>query len=422
MATNPQQPPAQAPEAEVILVRGSEEYNEYMRHQGGRIKAVVNGIEDFLSVSGRTLLLVFVLYTTVKGGMTVTGHQVPWMIDILMLAFKVCGLEGSIPGLSRFRENMLLKNTQAATDDAETIRKTITSARTLNFLTGVEIMLAAYAAGHNIALSIPGLPVAITIANISEFYGYVLLLARLWFITSFIIEMSRLEVKKPKIISQAEADRLNVEKEQEQIRMDNAAVQANINQALAGWTAAQDQKANEQSIRLSGMVQAQIAEALANFQPVQAGQVPDLQALTQAVANALLPDLQARFSGIDQVLHKQHQALAQAAAQANQALAQAKRVPEQEQASGTQATNLRQFKPRPQMTNAGVQVENIALLIDPTNATREELIEEAKRLQRLGLSTYQIGEKLTKPAKTVQSWLPGKKMTTESGELEAING
>lgn len=420
MATpqNPPQPPAE----EVILVRGSEEYNEYMRHQGGRVKAVVNGLEDFLSVSGRTLLLVFVLYTTVKGGMTVTGHQVPWFIDIAMLAFQVCGLEGSIPGLSRFRETLLLKNTQAATDDAETIRKTIKSARTLNFLTGVEIMLAAYASGHNMTLSIPGLSVAISIANISEFYGYVLLLARLWFITQFIIEMSRLEVKKPKIISQAEADRLAAEKEQEQIRLDNASIQANINQALAGWTATQDQKANDLSNRLSGTLQAQIAEALANFQPVQAGQAPDLQALVQAVTTQLAPTFQA----INQALSRQQAEMNQALSRQNealtQALAQAKQVPEPEEKSGTQATNLRQFKPRPQAPASGTQGNEIALLIDPATATREELITEAKRLRGLNQSTYQIGDLFGKSAKTVQSWLSGWTIPTDSGEMEAVNG
>lgn len=422
MAMNPpQQPPAQAPAEEVILVRGSEEYNEYMRHQGGRAKAVVNGIEDFLSVSGRTLLLVFVLYTTIKGGMTITGHQIPWFIDIVMLAFQVCGLEGSIPGLSRFRETLLLKNTQAATADAETIRKTITSARTLNFLTGVEIMLAAYAASHNAA--IPALPVTITIADISEFYGYVLLLARLWFITQFIIEMSRLEVKKPKIISQAEADRLKAEKEQEQIRLDNAAIQANINQALAGWTATQDQKANDLSNRLSGTLQAQIAEALANFQPVQAGQAPDLQALVQAVASHLAPTFQAINQAISRQQAEMNQALSRQNEALTQALAQAKQVPEPEEKSGTQATNLRQFKPRPQAPVSGTQGDGITLQINPETATREELIAEAKRLRGFKqLSTYDIGNMLGKPAKTVQSWLSNKSLTADSGEMEAVNG
>lgn len=413
-------PPAQAPAEEVVLVRGSEEYHEYMRHQGGRAKAVVNGIEDFLSVSGRTLLLVFVLYTTVKGGMTVTGHQVPWFIDILMLAFQVCGLEGSIPGLSRFRESLLLKNTQAATDDAETIRKTIKSARTLNFLTGVEIMLAAYAASHNSTLS--GLPVAITIANISEFYGYVLLLARLWFITSFIIEMSRLEVKKPKIISQAEYDKQQHQAEQAQIRMDNAAIQATIHQALAEWTATQDQKVNDLSIRLSGMFQEQIAEALAHFQPIQAGQTPDLQAMLQAVGDYLAP----QFQALDQAMFRHQATVNQALSRQNatiaQALDQAKHVPEREEKAGTQAANLRQFKPRPQAPAPDTQEDGIALQIDPANATREELIAEAKRLRGLGLSTYQIGDKFGKSAKTVQSWFSNKPLSVDSGETEVING
>lgn len=58
----------------------------------------------------------------------------------------------------------------------------------------------------------------------------------------------------------------------------------------------------------------------------------------------------------------------------------------------------------------------------PANASREELIAEAKRLRDVeGLSTYAIGEKLGKSAKTVQSWLSKDKDQAENEVEEAAN-
>lgn len=192
----------QIEEQEIILVRGSEEHREYIKHQAGWLKVIVNNVEDWLAISGRTLLLVFILYTTVKAGMTLVQREMPWWLDIVMLAFQVCGLEGSIPGLARLREALVAKNTPTAKEDAETIKSAIHSARLLNMLTGVEILLVAYSS-HTFNIS----GVSINIAEVSKLYGYALLLFRLWKITSFITAMARMEVKKPKIISQAEYER-----------------------------------------------------------------------------------------------------------------------------------------------------------------------------------------------------------------------
>ena len=139
MATNPS-------DEQIILVRGSAAHKEYMRHHFGWLKDVVNGVEDGLSISGRNLLLIFILYTTIKAGLTSTGRDMPWWLDTAMLAFQVCGLEGAIPGLSRLRETLLATPGDAAKEDAETVRKAILSARWLNMLTGVEVLLAAYSA------------------------------------------------------------------------------------------------------------------------------------------------------------------------------------------------------------------------------------------------------------------------------------
>jgi hypothetical protein len=406
MATNNPPPATQQQEEQMVLVRGSAEYQEYMRHQGGRIKAVVNGIEDFLSVSGRTLLLVFVLYTTVKGGMTVTGHQVPWFIDILMLGFQVCGLEGSIPGLSRFRESLLLKNTQVAKDDAETIRKTIKSARTLNFLTGVEIMLAAYAASHNAAIPVPGLSVAITIANLSEFYGYVLLLARLWFITSFIIEMSRLEVKKPKIISQAEYDKQQHEAEQAQIRKDNEAIQAEMRQALHTWTQAQHQQH-----------QARFNEALATWMTQKSQECADLVASAkqpqEVDVDALTASVFASLSGrLDQQVASVKQ---ENEALISRRIASVKQESEallrQQLVSVKQESEAAPRRHADASTNPRQEAAPVAslpgLLSLPDRAVQKA---EALKLVDSGvMSTYKAAEQVGVPSGTIQRWLKERK-------------
>src|SRR5258707_1073082 len=134
MATN-------APEEEIVFVRGSAEHREYMHHQAGWLRALVNGFENYLSIAGRSLLLIFILYATIKGGMLAAGDNTPGWLDIVMLGFQVAGLEGSIPGLTRLRETMLQFNRH---DEAKSIKRAIYSSRTLNFLTGLEILLASH--------------------------------------------------------------------------------------------------------------------------------------------------------------------------------------------------------------------------------------------------------------------------------------
>lgn len=406
MATNTpptQQPPAQ----EVILVRGSAEHKEYLR-QFGWLRNLVNGLEDGLAISGRSLLLIFILYTTVKAGLTLSGHDVPWWIDTIALGFQVCGLEGAIPGLSRLRETLLAKNQPAASQDAETVKKAIQSARLLNMLTGVEILLAAYSATHPNVFGI-----SLNIAEISKFYGYALLLLRLWKITEFIGAMARMETKKPKIISQAEYDQQQHEQEQEQIRMDNASIQAVINQALTQWT-------NDQA-RTFANLSAELKASI--VLPEMSAPEIDTQAIIQAAIDYLTPHFQARFQAVDQELFRQKTIIAQVETQAKslpelrQTLNdfQAKLLPEK---AATQAP----FQAKVQAPNRNTQAEQNVIRLVPANASREDLIAEAKRLRDVvGLSTYAIADKLGKPAKTIQSWLSKGKDQAESEVNEAAN-
>lgn len=213
---------------EETLVRGSAQHKDYMKHQFGWLTGMVNGLEDGLAISGRSLLLIFILYTTVKAGLMVSHHNVPWWLDTIMLAFQVCGLEGAIPGLSRLRETLLAKNTPAAHEDAQTVSKAIKSARVLNMLTGVEVFLSAYA---NVSWQIAGH--TISMADISQFYSYILLLFRLWQITSFISAMARMETKRPKVISQAEQKQSDVADVQAELQAKLTDQANQFHQALA---------------------------------------------------------------------------------------------------------------------------------------------------------------------------------------------
>lgn len=287
MASNPPTPPQ---EEEMVLVRGSAAYREYMLHQFGWLKAMVNGLEDGLAISGRSLLLIFILYTTVNATLAISGHAAPWWLDAMALSLQVCGLEGAIPGLARLREALLATNQPAAAEDAETVRKAIKSARLLNMLTGVEIFLAAYIAFQPPFLK--GLPVSI--ADVSKFYGYALLLYRLWKITEFLSAMARMETKRPKVISQEGFDQGRKEREQEQIRMDNAAIQKAIAQAITASRQDQDRQLADQIAHLAEMLQSE--QARVNTQLFAAlEEMKQMGATTMSVPQA---DMQVLIAGV----------------------------------------------------------------------------------------------------------------------------
>ncbi len=421
MAQNPPtQPPAQPPvaqaqsEEQVIIVRGSEEHKDYLKHQFGRIKDTVNSFETRIAVAGRALLLVYVVYITVKAAVSssLPHNMAPWLtaalllLDIVMQALQVLGLEGSVPGLTHLAGELEDKGKHK---EARTVRLAANTAQWLLALTAIDIVLES---NHNWG--------GVDISGIAAGYTNGLFIVRVIVIGLYLVAMARLEHKGPKVVSAHEAARI----EQEQVRMDNAAIQASINVTLDAWTKGQNQhhqaRLDEAMARWMEQQAQKLDERFASLAN-QAGQAPDLQAILQAVSTYLAPQFQAlnqamtrQNATVDQALSRQNAAIAQA-------LAQATRVPEQPRPSGAQATNLRQFKPRPQAPAQGIQGDGITLQINPETASREEMIAEAKRLQGLGLSTYQIGEKLNKSPKTVQSWLSNKP-TTESGEVEVVNG
>lgn len=168
--------------------------------------------------------------------------------------------------------------------------------------------------------------------------------------------------------------------------------------------------------------QAEQDKMLSSLQAVQASSNIDFQALIQAVTDRLIPEFQVGLQAIQAEQFRQNDCL-------NTLSLQAKRLPElpekaansgkfQAEDSGRGVPELRQASGRTQATNTG---ENVLHLV-PANATREQMVAEAKRLQASGISSYQIAERLGKSAKTVQSWLAsGKALSTDSGEIEAVN-
>ena len=224
-----------ATEEQEILVRGSAEYKDYMRHRAGWLKALVNGLEDYLAISGRSLLLIFLIYTTVKAGIAMMHVNAPIWLEVLMLSLQVAGVEGAVLGLARHKEVLV---SQGREKDARTIGRAINSTRTLAILTGLEI-----------ALSLTPTLGGFDMAPVNDAYSKVLLIARLVVISNFLIAMARMEKQGPKIISQAEHERQQNAQEQEQIRMDNAAIHEAINQALTHWTQQQEQRLDTLSTR-----------------------------------------------------------------------------------------------------------------------------------------------------------------------------
>ncbi len=279
MATTPPQ------QEEIVLVRDSAEYKEYMWHQAGWLKALVNGLEDYLSISGRSLLLLFLIYTTIKAGMTIMHTDTPVWLDIAMLTLQVAGLEGSVPGLTRVRETLLGQN---RIQDARTIKRAIYSSRTLSVLTGIEIVLAT--------ASIPGINPGV-MAGVDDWYNKLLLVA-----------MARMETKAPKVISRAEHEKQLQEAEQEQIRLDNESIQASIGQALKVWTSTQEQKLADWSTQLAEAVQQvharlvdeRITEAMDVFQSCLDRSAQGLQASNDQLWTVVQP-LQEHLSSITSV-------------------------------------------------------------------------------------------------------------------------
>lgn len=210
-----------------IIVRGSEAHKDYLRHQFGRIKDAVNSFETRIAVSGRAMLLIYVVYITVKAGV---GGSLPtnvpgWLsvalavLDIVMLALQVLGLEGSVPGLRHLAEEL---EDKGKAKEAGTVRLSSNIAQWLLAATAIDIVLQRNAATWHIA-------------DAANDYTNALFVLRVVVIGLYLVAMAKLEHKGPRVISQHEANQQAQEKEQQQIRIDNANIMTAVEKGIESW-------------------------------------------------------------------------------------------------------------------------------------------------------------------------------------------
>jgi hypothetical protein len=209
-------------EEQEVIVRGSAEHKEYMRHKFGYIKGMVSGFEERLAISGRAMLLIYVAYITVKAGVQNSLHvEMPPLLDIFMLAIQVLGLEGSVPGLIHLSEEM---ESSGKKKDARMVKGSAYTAQTLAVATAVDIVLQSthVIAGYNIDA-------------LTTTYSNLLFVLRVLIIGMYLIAMARLEHKGPKVISAHEAAKQAQDKEQALIRIDNNNILAAVEKGIDTW-------------------------------------------------------------------------------------------------------------------------------------------------------------------------------------------
>ena len=174
------------PETDVII-RFSHAWWVYMFARGGILRVLVNGLEDMLAITGRTLLLVFLLYCGVKSGALLVNPK--WTPDLWlemgMFVLQLAGLEGSIPGLARHADILRGKGDQ---EGAKRVEGSMQSARVMTILTIGEGVLHLFGLDNSILRIISG----------------ILLLVRGVVITSFLMELAKIDAKGPRVLSKAE--------------------------------------------------------------------------------------------------------------------------------------------------------------------------------------------------------------------------
>lgn len=176
-----------------ILIQWSQDWWFYMVARGGFLRFLVNMLEDTLAITGRTLLLVFLLYCGVKSGaMLVAPTWKPdlWL-EMTMFVMQLAGLEGSLPGLSRHAEELRTKGDEPGAVRVEHI---MNSARIMTILTIGEGVLHLIFGDGTIQIS------GHTIHSLQIVSG-ILLFVRGWVIISFLMELAKIQSKGPRVLS-----------------------------------------------------------------------------------------------------------------------------------------------------------------------------------------------------------------------------
>lgn len=171
----------QVQETETII-RWSKEWWGYMLFKLGFLRGMVNGVEDALAITGRFLLLVFLIYCGGKAGFLLSNpdYIFPGWLEMGMFVLQLAGLEGAIPGLARQVD--VLKARQDM-DAAKKVESVMWSARVMTVLSIGE--------GALHALGMPGL----------QYISAILLVVRGIVITGFLIALAKMETKAPRVVS-----------------------------------------------------------------------------------------------------------------------------------------------------------------------------------------------------------------------------
>ncbi len=217
-----------------IIIRFSHAWWVYMFARGGILRAMVNGLEDTLAITGRTLLLIFLLYCGVKSGALLVkpDWSAPLWLEMGMFVLQLAGLEGSIPGLARHADRLRNEDDD---ESATKVDRVMMSARVMTILTIGEGVLHLFGLDSQILRVISG----------------ILLLVRGIVITSFLVELAKIEAKSPRVLSRDEHAREEQARlvEGEQART-IAGLRAQLEEALTSLATAQQQarqRENEQT-------------------------------------------------------------------------------------------------------------------------------------------------------------------------------
>lgn len=230
-------------EEQTVIIRDSPEHEEYLKFQHGRTKDRVNSFESKLAISSRVLLIIYVIYTTVRATVTPALPQDQpiiqyslLVVDAIMLVLQSLGLEGSRPGLIHLAKEMEDQNKMK---EAEKLRKTSDMVQNLMGATAVDIVLNAILTGVVAANPTFGIGPATIVMVLTVFikgYSYGLLIWRVWAVGKYLGDMANLSHKGPKVISKHEAAKQAQEQEQKQIRIDNGNIMAVFQQAIEDWS------------------------------------------------------------------------------------------------------------------------------------------------------------------------------------------
>ncbi|HEY7417514.1 MAG TPA: hypothetical protein VH593_20190, partial [Ktedonobacteraceae bacterium] len=166
------------------IVRFSSAWWAYLFFRLGILRALVNGVEDALAITGRFLLLAFLIYCGAEAGLLLSdpNFSFPSWLQMLMFCMQLAGLEGSIPGLARQADTLRAQHDERT---AKSVERVMLSARVMTVLSITE--------GALHALHIPPTDLQVISA--------ILLVVRGMVITGFLIALAKIERKAPRVLS-----------------------------------------------------------------------------------------------------------------------------------------------------------------------------------------------------------------------------